>query len=93
MIARHLRALRNRLTVWYLRVFRRHVRTVGAWLQRTYQTLFFVFGWLAITWSMFLWRPRAWAASIGILLLLSGLMPVIEAYVSARARSRSLRNE
>lgn len=93
MIAMQLRAFRDQLNLMWHAVLRWWHRTVVAWLRRTYTTLFFVFGWLAITWSMFLWRPRAWAASIGILLLLSGLTPVVEAYVSARIRSRSSRHE
>jgi hypothetical protein len=90
MIAMQLRAVRNWLNLVYRGYVRRYTLKAVAWLRRVSSMLFFVFGWLAITWSMFLWNPRAWAASIGILLLMSGLTPVIEAYVTARARSRSI---
>lgn len=79
------RAILNRLIAWWPGWSRLTVRRLGAWLRRTVPTLLLPSGWAFITWSMFLWSPRAWGASVGIYLVFSALMPVIADYLAAKA--------
>jgi hypothetical protein len=67
---------------------RRMVRKVGASLARALPSLLLPSGWAFLTWSMFLWSPRAWAASVGLFLVLSGLAPVVATYLAAKAAAR-----
>lgn len=80
-----LRTAINRLNRWRWERLRPATRKAMARVRSMLPALPLPLGWMFLTWSMFLWRPRAWAASVGIYLFLTGVMPVVELYFKARA--------
>lgn len=59
-------------------------KTAQKWLSTHKADIALALAWGLITWSAFLWKPRAWAASVGLYLLVEALSPVIAEWFAAK---------
>lgn len=77
-------ATMDSLNLWYRSEVRRRILKVWARIVTVRATMSLVAAWCLITWSAFGFRPRAWAASIGVLLLLETFSKILTAYYTAK---------
>lgn len=64
---------------------RRFIQRTQKWFKSSTKADFYIIiAWGLITWSAFQWNTRAWAASIGLYLIVDALLPVFEAAMRAK---------
>lgn len=83
----------DRVNSWVYNAKRQRIPKATAWLRATIPGAYLPGGWGLITWSAWGWNRRAWAASIGVLLLLNVSMRLLAVYIESKRRALSRPND